>query len=409
MMLGGWRELRLGDPVKAEAMFRAIQDETPLNLVGLGLSLEANGKVDEAVEVYRVLATERPMSLSGVWSRDQHRKLTGIDPMATPERAAAARLGDSVPAWVDRMTREPRTFMGLRVEIVDSVVGATERASVRIRITNLSPIPLAVGGDRPINSRLLLVPRLQIGTGDEFARALPEVVEVDHRLRLMPTESIDVVVLPDAGVAGWFAEVGAIQAVRERWHVLQGYQLDGGGVPEPGHLCLEAETGRLGRAPLTLGRVSALELADAFESAGQAELPEVVAAIRARALLVPGSEHRLSTDDLQRLAGIAADRYPRLPVASRAMLLAVLPSAQLAPGMEAFDSVALAERDPMLVPVALVTRVKEADDPVLLGWVESETDGLGSLARALHNRLQTTQPTFSRLDAATLRATDDVQ
>ena len=409
MMLGAWRELRLGDPLKAEAMFRSVQDETPLNRVGLGLSLEANGKVDEAVEVYRALATEKPMSLSGVWSRDQHRKLTGIDPMATPERAAAARLGDGVPAWVDRMTRQPRTFMGLRAEMVESAVGATEPARVRLRLTNLSSIPLAVGGDRPINSRLLLVPRLQVGTVDEFSRALPEVIELDHRLRLMPAESIDVVVLPDAGVAGWFAEVGAIETVRERWRVLQGYQLDAGGVPEPGQLCLEAETGRLGRAPLLLRHVSPIELADALEAAGQAELPEVVAAIRARALLGPGAEYRLSADDLQRLAGIAAERYPRLPLVSRAMMLAVLPSAFLAPGMEAFDIAALAERDPMLVPVALVTRVREADDPVLLGWIESETDGIGAIARALRNRLQTPAPTFSRLEAATLRATDDVK
>ncbi len=409
IMLGAWRELRLGDPIKAEDMFRLVQSDTPMNRVGLGLSLEENGKVAEAVEVYRELATERPMSLSGVWAREQHRKLTGIDPMATPERAAAARLGESVPAWVDRMTTEPRTFMSLRVEIVESVGGATEPAGVHLRMTNLAPIPLAVGGNRPLNSRLLLVPRLQIGTADEFGRALPEVHELNHRLRLMPTESIDVVVLPDAGVSGWFAEVGAMEAVRERWRVLQGYRLDDGGVPAPGMLCLEAETGRLGRSPLMLRFVSAIELANALEGASQAELPEVVAAIRARVLLAPGAEYGLLTDDLQRIAGIAADRYPRLPLVSRAMLLAVLPNAWAAPGMEAFDVVALAEQDSKLVPLALVTRVRDADDPVLAGWIERDADGSGAVAWALRNRLGTGEPTFSRLEAGTLRATDDVR
>jgi hypothetical protein len=403
IMLSAWRELRLGDPVKAEEMFRSVQDQTALNRVGLGIALEEIDRQADAVEVYRVLALERPMSLSGVWARDQHRKLTGVDPMATAERAAAARLGNDVPAWVDRMASEPRSFMGLRAEVVQSTVGATERAGVRIRLINLAPIPLGVGGDRPINSRLLFVPRLRVGTDDEFDGAVPEVIELGHRLRLMPTESIDLVVMPDAGVSGWIAEVGAVDSVRERWHVLQGYMLDGRGVPTPGMMCLEADTGRVDRVPLRYGRVSGLELADALEGASASELPSVIAAIRARALIAPESAYGLSVDEIERIAGIAAARYPGLSVVSRAMMLAVLPSARLAQGMAAFDAVALAEADSLLVPVVLVTRVTEPDDAALAGWLASETDGLGSFARALRDRLSSPEPTFSRLDVTMLR------
>ncbi|MCC7388162.1 MAG: hypothetical protein IT431_05280 [Phycisphaerales bacterium] len=404
LLLEAWRELRFGDPAVAVDLFPAIPFKTPVNDVGLGLSLEACGRADEAAEIYRKLALDYPMALAGAWARDKHRKLTGIDPLETPERVAVERLAASVPSWVDRMLSEPGSFMAMRADLLDDSLGATEAARVRVRVTNLAPIPLAVGGDRPLNSRLLLVPRLQIGTGDEFAGALPEVVELDCRLRLAPTESIDITVPASPGVTGWMAEVGALDAVRQRWRVLQGYSLDGMGVPEAGTLCLETDTPPLGRSPLIFARASGLELADALERAGERDLPEVLASIRARALLDPLAEYALATDDLRRIAAISAERYGSLPVVSRAMLLAVLPSARIAPGMEAFDAVALAERDPVLAPVALLTRVTGPDDPALTGWLGSEADGMGSFARALRDRLGTADAvSFGRLDAAGLR------
>lgn len=406
LMLSAWAELRFGDPAKAIEQFRHVPFDTPLNAVGEGLALQALDRKDEAAEVYRQVALGYPMALAGAWARDEYRKLASKDAMATPEQAAVTRLAQSVPSWVDRMTSEPRSFMALRADLADSSLGATEGARIRIRLTNLAPIPLGVGGDRLINSRLLLVPRLQIGTTNEFTGALPEVVELDCRLRLAPTESIDVTVPAAPGVTGWMAQVGALDTVRQRWRLLQGYTLDQGGVPRAGTLCLESETGTLLRTQLTLGQASPVDLANALESAPETELPEVLGAIRARALLEPGAEYALTRDDLERIAAIAAERYPALPVVSRAMLLAVLPGARVAPGMEAFDEVAMGEQDPILAPVALLTRAADADDQALAAWLESQSDGLGAFARALHDRLGAPDArSFGRLDAAGLRPT----
>jgi tetratricopeptide (TPR) repeat protein len=387
VMLRAWRELRLGDPQRAVELFRASTIDSPINRVGLGLGLEATGGAEEALGVYGELAREHPMSLSGVWARDRHRAMTGRDPVATPERAAAAALARGVPGWVDRMATEPRSFMMLGAEAVSGTLGATERTELRLRL----------------NSRLLLSPRLQVGANTELGSMQPEVVEFNRRLRLNPTESIDVIFQPDVGVAGWQSEVGAIETVRQRWRVMQGYRLDSRGSPVPGNLCLETDTHSVVRTPLEWGKVPAVELADAFEAVGPDGLPSVVAAVRARALVAPGGAYGLTRDDLERLAGIAADRYPDLPAVSRAMMLAVLPNARVAPGMEAFDAAALAERDPSLAPVALVTRVTDPHDAVLAGWLESEEDGLGAFARALRGRLESGEATFSRLDAAALR------
>ena len=403
-MLKAWAELRLGDPAVAEQIFRALPESSTLNRVGLALTLERLGRTEEAAEVLRRLAIDAPLSLAGVWAREQYTRATQKEALASPEQAELVRLAGSVPQWVDRMAVDPRTFMSLSAELVDTSIPSTGRAALRVRLTNLAPRPLGVGGDRILNSRLLLSPKLELGTGQLFAKALPEVAELDRRLRLMPAESLEVVLWPDPGMVGWIAEVGGIDTVRERWRVLQGYTLDAQGVPTPGVLCFETETQRLTRPPLELGRVPATELADALDAAPAADLPGVVAAIRARALLEAGHPYVLAGDDLNRVATIAADRYTHMPPAARATMLAVLPTARAAPGMEPFDAAALAEEDPLLVPLALATRVAQADDAALAPWLESEAAEMRVFARALRTRLSSPQDTYSRLGAAALGA-----
>ncbi len=400
--LEAWAELRLGDPAVAVGLFEALDASLPLNRVGMGLAMEEAGRTAEANEIYRQLALDQPLSLSGVWARAQMREATGTDPLATPTREAMVGLASAVPGWVDRMVSDARLFMAISVELDSTSLGPTERAKLRIRLTNLAPIPLGVGGDRPINSRLMLSPRLQAGLLDEYARINAEVIELDRRLRLRPGETLEAEVWPDAGMTGWLAEVSAVETVRQMWRVLQGYRLDARGVPEAGVLCLETETERLARAPLALARATGLELADALDAAGPLQLADALATVRARVLAPAGSKYALSDDEVRRLASIAATRYDSLPRVGRAMMLAVLPTRTAAPGMEAFDRVAVQEHDPLLVPLALGSRVVTADDPALLAWIDNEADGLGNFARALQARLTSPQVTYSRLPASVL-------
>lgn len=401
-VLRAWTEFRLGDPAAALPLFEDLDLASPLNRIGLGLVLEELGRTDEAMEVYRALADDLPLALAGVWARDRYRDVTGIDALATPERTALVRLAAEVPGWVDKMVADPREFMSIAVDLDSPSIGATEQTRMRIRLTNLAPIPLGVGGDRPINSRMMLSPKLQAGLHQEFARASAEVIELDRRLRLLPAESITIEVWPDAGLVGWLAEVSALETVRQRWHVLQGYRLDPMGVPQPGVLCLETQSDRLIRTPLALNNATALELADALDAAGPSQMVGVLAAVRARVLAPAGSAYALTTDEISRLATIAASRYASLRPAARALMLAVLPSRTAAPGMEPFDRAAMQEADPALVPLAMVTRVTESTDPALQAWIDGEDSDLAVFARVLQARLGSPLPTYSRLDATTL-------
>ena len=110
-----------------------------------------------------------------------------------------------------------------------------------------------------------------------------------------------------------------------------------------------------------------------------------------------GSKHALTGDEVERLAAIAADRYTSLQPLARATMLAVLPPRSAVPGMAAFDRVAVQERDPTLVPLALTTRVTDPADPVLQDWLESDSERLATIARAMQTRLGSPQPTFARL------------
>lgn len=401
-VLEAWTEFRFGDVNKAIELFEALDPESPLNRIGLGLALEEVGRTEEAYEAYREIAREMPLALSGVWARARVRDATGVDPLASDTQAAMVRLASDVPGWVDRMVTDPRLFMMLAARLESTSLGPTDRTVMRIQLTNLAPVPLGVGGDRPINSRLMLSPRLQTGLQDEFARASAEVVELTRRLRLMPGETMTVEVWPDAGMVGWLAEACAVETVRQRWRVLQGYRLDGAGVPKPGVLCLETETSRLVRSPLALAGATGLELADALDAAGLSDLGPVLAAVRARVLAPAGSAYALTDDEVQRIATIAADRYENLPPLGRAMMLAVLPNRVVASGMVMFDRAAMAEGDPDLVPLAMVTRVTDPVDPALQAWVDSDDGALGNFARALQARLGSALPTFARLGRAEL-------
>jgi len=69
-------------------------------------------------------------------------------------------------------------------------------------VTNQSPIPLALGSDRPISSRFVLLPKMDQVSLEAMIR--PEVVDLDRRLRLMPQESITV----DVPARAWADRMG---------------------------------------------------------------------------------------------------------------------------------------------------------------------------------------------------------
>ncbi len=407
--LKAWSDLRNGEPQLAASEFEALGDSSRMYLVGRAIAYEKIGRVDDAASILNRIAREAPMSLEGVWAREKHIELTNIDPMDTPVRARLEAIAGSVPKWIDRMTQDPRNFMTLQVKLDKTSVRGIEPCTLHIRLRNIAPIPLGVGGDRPINSRFMFAPRVLTGSTPRISYANPEIEELDQRFRLMPTEAIEADLSLDLGAVGYLVEAFLSETVRERWQVLQGYSLDANGVPSPGALCLQTQSEMLLRSPLPQTHLEPAELISLFQSVSVTDLPEVLAAVRVRLLERGANGRGLTSSERSELAAVAAQRYEHLSPQFRALMLAVLPTTALVPEMTVFDQTARNESDPSLVPLMLVTRVSKADDPLIAQWLDNSqtTEQLHAFVRAFSMRLASPDLTYARLTAEQIGLIDD--
>jgi len=360
--LNAWLALRRGNPGEAIQRFEPLIENSPLAVLGLGLAHEQSGDAAEAVRAYSTVAAQIPMTELGAWARSRVIALTGKAAPLTAYSEPLERAAAAVPRWIDAMIASPGNFMTLDAKIVKPEITALERSQVRIRIRNVSPIPLGFGSGRPINSRLLMEPHIDLHSVQLTRQALPEPISLDRRLRLMPYESIEAVIWPDAGESGWVLERNSAYTARVRWRVLQGFRIGPTGTYEAGPTSLSADTGTLLRHALPETRLPTEELARHIRLSPPSGLIALVSAARTRLITRAGQEDTAAVDSLVQAL---IDRYVSLPKIDRAMFLATLPSASQVPAMAPFDAVARAESAPDLLAIALVTRVEDADDPAL--------------------------------------------
>lgn len=389
--------LHKGEVELAFELLEAMPNQNDVSVMsGLAAAQEAMGWNDEATQLYVRMARGAPLSLVGAWARVQMNRLGGADPFDTPLRAAMARAAEGVPTWLDRMTTDPKTFMSMRAEVVNRDTGALERASVRVVVQNIAPIPLGFGQDRAINTRIVLSPRLDAGTRTLFDGSSPEMFDLERRLRLRPGEAVTFDLWPDPGFSGWAAETRATQTLRVNWRVLQGFLIGRGGSLEPGPLCLTALTGYQTRRPVAESRLPLADLLLLVEEAPRTRFPEMLGGVRARVLNGAATGEALSPMELQTLAERLAERYGRCGLFERRMMLAVLPNASMEPGMRAFDEAALAEEDPGTLALALATRAVDADHPAFARAEASSDPSARELASSLRERLRSEGATYAR-------------
>lgn len=377
---------RSGKSAEAIASLEGKLDIHPIARIAIGIALEEAGRKEEAAAMYREVAARQAMGLEGAWARGRAEALGAYSPT---DRAIAEQLeaiGKAIPSWLDEMARDPHRFVSLTCEVLEATTGAIAPARVRIRIRNLAEVPLALGPDRAINSRILLTPRL--GGDAEYLATLarPEVVELDRRLRLMPREAIDVVIPADQGFTGLLMEVHASRATRLRWRAIQGFVMGPNGSYMPGPMCLSTESAIQVRAPLDAARLPHDALMARLGSMGDEDAAELASAIRTR-LLDPAAP---TPDDAQAaaIAVAIAERYPALSVEARLVLAATLPPATLAPVMAVVDGAILEDGDPDVLAVGLVSRVRRADHPLLARAAESGDVGLARIALGVRDAIE---------------------
>jgi tetratricopeptide (TPR) repeat protein len=389
-VLNSWLKLRSGDPQGAIDELTGLAETEPSARAGIGMGLEMLGRVPEAVEQYKTLVRDATLTTAGAWAASRL-KAMGTEPSADETKAAVAQAA-TVPDWVDRLVQRPREFVTVSLSTDTPSVDAMDRVTLRLTITNTSPIPMALGADRPINSRLLLAPKLE--TPDILMPSLirPEIVDADRRLRLLPRQSLTIDLWPDPGETGLLAELMAFRNTRLRWRLIQGFWIESGGGYRPGPMCVTTETSSVIRRPLPDASFSPESYAVKFKGDPEELLPRAASALRSVLLNRPIEPARAGdpapTDaPAAAVADAIVARYPSLSPTSRAMIAVVVPHQRLAPSMKAVDDAVRGDSDPVVMCLALVTRVTAADDELLKRASEFGDERVRDLAAQVSGRL----------------------
>jgi tetratricopeptide (TPR) repeat protein len=410
-VIDGYLKLREGDAAAALELFKPLQDQHMLARVGVGQAQEKAGHQALAVQTYESILRDAPLSYFGAWARARMVALGWTEPRG--DSVALERAAAQIPDWIDRAITNPAQYVQITLAPMNRTPDALDAVAIRVTLQNLAPIPLALGADRALNSRLLMAPKVEADAAVELPWFRPEVVDIDRRLRLLPNERLDVVVQPDLGGLGWAAESLGNRTLRVRWRATQGAVFQGGGF-HPGAMCLVADSDSVMRRPLAEAEMGARVMLEQIQLAPGDGVTRLAAAVRAhimQPMLMPTEAERAmladpaararyveaQTEGIKLIAESMAARYPSLAPEERAAVAALLPHAGLAPGMKAFDDVARQEEHPLPLSVVLVTRVTAASDELLAKAGGSADPAIRQLAFAVAERLGGQERTYARL------------
>lgn len=418
-VLDGWLQIRTGQVQAGMDALLRHSDQNVFALLGVGVGHESLGETQRAVEIYDRVLRLAPLEVTGAWARSRLQAL-GFKQDAGAVAQLERAVKDIPGAIGAGMVEDPRRYIQLTVALAEAAPESIDRTPLRITLRNMSQYPLALGSNRALNSRLMVLPRMENFNLGQLPLMRPEIIDLDRRLRLMPFETLEVEVWPDSGQSGWLMEALANRSVRVRWRVIQGPVVDAQGSFRPGPMCLTTETDAVVRAPLPEAQLTIEGLAYKVATDPPEVMRRLAAATRSivlQPLLVPalGGVPRPGgqpgeaapppeADFIRPAAESFAARYPTLPATTRAMLAAVLPHERLSPGMAPFDRAVAADSDPLVLCVVLALRVADAGDPLLARALESDDPRVKELAALVSERLKRGEMTYARLSAEALRS-----
>src|SRR5690606_27617060 len=115
---------------------------------------------------------------------------------------------------------------------------------VNVEITNHAPFPLAISGDGPIRSQIVLQVSAEMVRASRAEQVPPLVVDIDRRLRLMPRERLVIPVNLRSTLVGHMLDRSPLPGAIMRVNVVSNFLVTPQGAILPGLLGLERETPR---------------------------------------------------------------------------------------------------------------------------------------------------------------------
>ncbi len=393
--LEGLFAVRLGDEAGMARLTDAAARD-PLAALALAAAQEARGQRDDAAKGFAQSAVILRGTATGAWAETKARTLGSPVKVSEGARLMGA-LADGVPRWIDGMHLRAQAFQALTAALAATSGGPLDKAMIEVSLRNSAPIPLAVGPDKPLNSRIMFGPSIDIGTR-RVSGTSPEVVSLERRLRLMPGEELKVKVWADPGYNGFLSELSAGELSRIRWRVVQGFRLNDTGTAEAGPLSLSTETGMYMKQTYPRPTEPLPALALAIAAATPAELSGLLGTVRWRFFLDEGGVARLLPAEQTLVVNVLIERYAKGDANERLAMLSVLPTGRLLKALAPLDKAMFeaTETDPRVALVKIATRIAEPGDAMLAAALASSDPKLAALAAATKQRLQGDARTYSR-------------
>ena len=371
----------------ADLKRRMEEDRVAMAPLAYVYALLAHGRTADALPILREIARSDPSSLWGAWACQELVDLGVGSPFS--QAAVLTATARAIPAWLDRMISGPQSYMELSIEAPSPEEHVTNITRLRLTLRNNSPIPLAVGPNAPINSRILLSPVLDADLDRLTPIAIPEVASVDTRLRLMPRERLVIDVFAGGGLAGWYLEAAGGRTTRTRWRALQGFIFTPNAGYQPGPMCLTAESGLITRRPLPEmtfdgGRVVNRLLAD-----DTAVLSTIATTLKSALIGPDNPPQGREAEPFAPIMAAAGQRLTQVDELTQVNLLVALPNTKMARAMAPFDRIALdTAKGPVGLGAALLTRAIDPEDPAFARAQAHEDPRLVELATLLQARLR---------------------
>lgn len=395
--------------------------QTPVLDLIRAQAMEKLGQTDEAIGIYQALTRVYAIESYGAFARSRLIKLGKGDSTLSIAGRQMIQIMGTVPNWLDQMITRPSTFIFLDLIGPGESIDALEEPMITIRLKNLAPIPLAMGPSQPMDSRFLVVPKIDYDSRGFRGEVNSKVVAVNHRLRLLPREELKVKIPVDSAQTQWLFKMQPNASIGQRWRLLQGFRprtsdevLSRVEVPTDASvygiinspLGLTAQSGLVQRLLLEESNLPADRLFELLLSSDKDTRRRAVIACAGR-LLLPATDQELSLQEQTKMIDGLIDLYTRAGNAERARMILLLPHRHQVPDMIVFDdhvvssilSDALIDSrvDPLVFAGALLTRTDAADSPIFEVLDQVSDARLITIAGIIRARLETSTPTLGTI------------
>lgn len=388
-----WVAARLGEPDKALELIGPVlesEDADAWAMLARAVALEAKGDTKGAASRLREFASMDPFSSLGAWAWARAMQLEPQGPSSVATELASYIR--TIPRWVDLMVVNPDSFQRLSL-LQPSDAGVMDQTALTLSLRNLSPVPLSLGADKTMNSRLLVGPRIETPRSFPTRLVEAEVVELNQRLRLNPNEELRVTFLPGETAIGWVTDTVSDQATRLRYRALQGFEIDAEGIRRAGAGCADVNSPVLQIAPLDESRLEPQSLAQRILEASEARIPALLVATRGIITRIGGDAQQ--AQELEPVIEAWLGKYPTLPALLRTLAVVELPTRGEFEGMAFMDALLFHDPDPMVQRWNLFARVSRSQDPTLTKLLESEDALVKQIATAQMERIDMGLKTIS--------------